>query len=111
MDLAEIFAWCKNNKPVIWFIAPLVVLGFISFVTRVYYNGPWETLKGIVYTFTTRGGKGTTFTSPHKILRPGVLSSRQRKMGESTFIVPAIILLIIFAVAASYGLYHKYIAV
>lgn len=109
MNLSEIFTWCQDNPAIVWFLAPLLGLALFSFASRVYYNGPWETLKGVIYTFTTRGGKGTTFTSPHRILRPGALSSRQRKMGEPTFVVPAIILLLIFLAVAGYALYQEYI--
>jgi|GEM_PF-4510799 len=85
MEVSKIVAWATEHWMAVVVIVSLLLLIIFNFITRVVYNGPWQTPKRNMHTWTTMAGKGTTFVTKYRVLMPRELSSRQKKMKEKTF--------------------------
>lgn len=104
MDIAEITTWVTKYQLPIIAIGSLLGLAIIAYVVRIAFNGIWKMLKGDKYTWTTKGGRGTTFITNSRALKPTELSSRQKNMGETTYVVSTVVLLSAFILCGLYAL-------
>lgn len=93
---------CCTEYLIVLALGALVGLGVLAWLVRIVYNGLWQLPKATKHTWTTKAGRGTTFVSNRRVLMPGELRARQKKMGEISYRWPMVILLVVFIAACLY---------
>jgi len=98
--VASFFTGLDVRSIIIIFLSLILfVLFMIKGERLLKYNGKQERInKSPFRIFTLNNGRGTSFPSENVILRPGEVSSRQKKFGQKVYFVPGIIVFVFLVI-------------